>query len=70
MQRSMGAGAGEKARDIYLHVLTKKLGDHLSSSIILKMHVFIGYDATSKIGARSSAMKNNPEKFIEVFGIW
>ena len=28
-----------------------------------------GCDVTSKIGTKSSAMKNNPERFLEDFGI-
>ena len=40
------SGAGEKARDIHIHVLTKKLGDHLSSLIILKTYVLTWCDVT------------------------
>ena len=43
-------GTGEKTRDIPIHVLANKLGNHLSSSIILKTHVLTGCDVTSKIG--------------------
>ena len=32
-------GAGKKTRNIPIHILVDKLGDHLSSSIILKTHV-------------------------------
>ena len=54
-----------KNRDIPIYVLKNKLGDHLSSLIILKTHLLTGYDVTSKIGRNSSTMKNNPEKFLE-----
>ena len=43
--------------------MANKLGDILSSSIILKTHVLTGSDVTSKIGTKSSAIKNNPERF-------
>ena len=62
-------GAGEKTGDIPIHVLANRLGDHLSSSIILKTHVPTGCDATSKTGTKSSAIKNNPERFLEDFRI-
>ena len=62
-------GAGEKTSDIPIHVLANKLGDHLSSLIILKTHVLTECDVTSRIGTKSSAMKNNPERFLEDFGI-
>ena len=62
-------GAGEKTRNIPIHVLADKLGDHLSSSIILKTHVLTGCDVTSKIGTKSSAMKVNPERFLQAFGV-
>ena len=62
-------GAGEKTRNVPIHILADKLGDHLSSSIILKTHVFTGCDITSKIGTKSSAMKINPERFLQVFGV-
>ena len=62
-------GAGEKTRNIPIHILADKLGDHLSSSIILKTHVLTGCDVTSKIGTKSSAMKINPERFLQVFGV-
>ena len=51
-----------------IHILANKLGDNLSSSTILKTHVLIGCDVTSNIGKKSSAMENNPEKFLEDFG--
>ena len=50
-------GVGEETRDIPIHVLANKLGDHLSPSIILK--TLPGCDVTSKIGTKSSAMKKN-----------
>ena len=62
-------GAGEKTRNIRIHILVDKLGDHLSSSIILKTHVLTGCDVTSKIGTKSSAMKINPERFLQAFGV-
>ena len=55
----------KKNRDIPIYVLKNKLEDHSSSLIILKTHLFTRYDVTSKIGGNSSAMKNNPEKFLE-----
>ena len=61
-------GAGKKARDIPIHVVENKLGDHLSS-INIKTHVLTGCYVTSKIRTKSSAMKNNPERFLEDFGI-
>ena len=48
--------------------MANKLGDHLSSSIILKTHMLTGSDVNSKIGTKSSAMKSNPERFLENFG--
>ena len=62
-------GAGEKTRNIPIHILADKLGDYLSSSIILKTHVFTRCDVTSKIGTKSSAMKSNPERFLQAFGV-
>ena len=62
-------GAGEKTKDIPIHALTNKLGDHLSSLIILKTHMLTGCDGTSKIRTNSSAIKNNPERFLEDFRI-
>ena len=66
---SVRFGAGEKTRNIPIHILADKLRDHLSSSIILKTHVFTGCDVTSKIGTKSSAMKINPERFFQAFGV-
>ena len=48
--------------------MANKLGDHLSSSNILKTHMLSGFDVTSKIGTKYSAIKNNPERFLENFG--
>ena len=62
-------GAGEKTRNIPIHVLADKLGDHLSSSNILKTHVLTGCDVTSKIETKSSAMKVNPERFLQAFAV-
>ena len=62
-------GAGEKPRDIPIHVLANKLEDHLLYPIILKTHALTGCDVTSKIETKSSAMKNNLERFLEDFGI-
>lgn len=62
-------GAGEKTRNIPIHVLANKLGDHLSSLFILKIHVFTGSDVTSKIGRKRSEMNINPERFLEDFRI-
>ena len=62
-------GAGEKTRDIPIHVLANKLGDHLSSLIILKTNVLTGCDVTSEIGTKFSTIKNNPERFLEDFKI-
>ena len=62
-------GAGEKNKDIPIQVLANKLGDHLSSLIILKTHVLTRCDVSSKIETKSSAIKNNPERFFEDFRI-
>ena len=62
-------GAREKIRNILIHILTDKLGDQLSSSSILKTHVLSGCDVTSRIGTKSSAMKINPERFLQAFGV-
>ena len=62
-------GAGEKNMGIPIHVLANQLEDHLSSLIILKTHLVTGCDVASKIGTKPSAMKNNPEIFLEDFGI-
>ena len=57
------------SRDIPIHVLANKLRYHLSSLIILPTHMLTGCNVTSKIGTKSSAMKNNPASFLEDFGI-
>ena len=62
-------GTGERTRDIPIHLLAAKLGENLSSSIILKAHVVTGCDVTSKIDTKSSALKKNPERFLHDFGI-
>ena len=62
-------GAGEKTRNIPIHVLADKMGNHLSSSILLKTHALTGCNVTSKIGTKSSAMKVNPEIFLQAFGV-
>ena len=40
-------GTGDRIRNIPIHMLADKLGEHLSSSIILKAHVLTGCDVTS-----------------------
>ena len=62
-------GVGEKNMGIPIHVLANKLGDQLSSLIILKTHLVTGCDEASKIRTKPSTMKNNPEIFLEDFGI-
>ena len=52
-----------------IHILTNKLGDHLSSSIILKTHVLTECNVTSKIETKSSEMNSDPERFLEDFEI-
>ena len=59
----------DKKRDIPIQVLENKLGDHLLSLIILKIHLLTECDVSSKIGVNSSTMKNNPEKFLEDYRI-
>ena len=63
-------GAGEKNMGIPIHVLANKLGDHLSSLIILKTHLVTGCDVASKIRTKPSTMKNSPEIFLEDFENW
>ena len=51
---------------LYINVLIQ-LGPQLCSNLI-KCHVLIGTDSTSKVGTKSAGLKSEPNKYLQNFG--
>ena len=63
----MRYGTGTNKRYIPIHTLAKTLGESKSKAAV-KAHILTGCDATSKIGTKTSALKKNPEIYLQMFG--
>ena len=60
-------GTGEKTRFIPIHTLGRTLG-HCTCSAVIKPHILMGCDVTSKTGTKSEAIKASPEGYLHNFG--
>ena len=60
-------GTGQTKRFIPLHDIANALGER-RCRVTLKAHILSGSDITSKIESKASALKNEPERYLENFG--
>ena len=59
-------GTGEKTRFIPIHALGRKLG-HRTCSAVMKAHILMRCDVTSKIGRKTASIKASPESYLHNF---
>ena len=57
---------GENSKFIPIHLMASMLGPNHCSAI-MKAHVLTGCDVTSQVGSKTSALKNDPEKYLGEF---
>ena len=59
-------GTGENSKFIPIHLMASILGPNHCSAI-MKAHVLTRCDVTSQVGSKTSALKNDPEKYLGEF---
>lgn len=61
-------GVAAKRRFVPLHIVAEKCG-YSFCSILLALHHLTGADYTSKVGTKHSAIKAEPQKYLQAFAL-